>query len=109
MRSGRHVVVCVKFGLLYGVCSLVWIFLGTCQRLAGGRGVETGGGSDVFEALKTEGQEKMGRVKGRVMQIYARDHIEVRTLTEEKMSSIFGSKNNNKTLRYINCEVLTRI
>ena len=44
------------------------------------------------------------------MQIYARDHIEVRTLTEEKMSSISGSKNdNNKTSRYINCEVLTRI
>ena len=73
--------------------------------------METGGGSLVFETLKTEGQEKMGRIKGRVMQIYARDHIEVRTLTEEKMSSIFGSKNNNnnKTLRYINCEVLTRI
>ena len=44
------------------------------------------------------------------MQIYARDHIEVRTPTEEKISSIFGLKNNNnKTLRYINYEVLTRI
>jgi len=32
------------------------------------------------------------------MQIYARDHIEVRTPTEEKMSSIFGKNNNNKTL-----------
>ena len=45
------------------------------------------------------------------MQSYARDHIEVHTLTEEKISFIFGSKNinSNKILRYINCEVLTRM
>ena len=46
--------------------------------------METGGGSLLSEMLKTEGQEKMGRIKGRVMQIYACDYIEVRTLTRKK-------------------------
>ena len=32
------------------------------------------------------------------MQIYARDHIEVRTPTEEKISSIFGSKNSKQNI-----------
>ena len=29
--------------------------LGTCQKLAGGRGVETAGGSQLFETQKREG------------------------------------------------------
>ena len=34
------------------------------------------------------------------MQSYSRDHLEVRTPTEEKISSIFGSKNNNNKTHY---------
>ena len=36
-------------------CSKNQTFLGTCQKLAGGRGVETEGGSQLFETQKREG------------------------------------------------------
>ena len=34
------------------------LLLGTCQKLAGGRGVENGGGSEFFEPSKREGYEQ---------------------------------------------------
>ena len=42
-----------------------YLCLGTCQKLAGGEGgVETQGGSQLFETQKREGSRKMGRKKG---------------------------------------------
>ena len=60
------------------------VTLGTCQELAGGRGVETESGSQLFET-----QEKKWAVKKeRVMQIYARDHVEVHP---QKKKEVFYS------------------
>ena len=56
--------------------SLVDVFkpyrLGTCPKLAGGRGVETEGGSQ-----QGRGHERWAVKRGRVMQICVRDHVEV--------------------------------
>ena len=44
----------------------------------GGEGVETKGGSQLFKTQKRGGgHEKWAVKRGRVMQMYARDHIEV--------------------------------
>ena len=54
--------------------------LGTCQKLAGGKGVETEGGSQLFETAEKVGgggHEKWAVKRGRVMQLYVRDHVEV--------------------------------
>ena len=62
--------------------AVIFLILGTCQKLAGGggggEGLETEGGSQRFEtAGKGGGHEKWAVKRGRVMQIYARDHVEV--------------------------------
>ena len=59
--------------------SIYYASLGTCQKLAGGGG----GGwkqreSHKFLRLrKGRGHEKWAVKRGRIMQIYARDHVEV--------------------------------
>ena len=53
------------------------LYLGTCQKSAGGGGgVETEGGSQLFET-GGRGHEKWAIKRGRVMQICVRDHAEV--------------------------------
>ena len=67
--------------------------------------METEGGSQLFETQKREGHEKWAVKSGGegVMQIYARDNVEVHG-TEEKGSSLIGKKKkkeekkNNGTL-----------
>ena len=52
---------------------------GTCQKLAGGEGGGNrgGGGHNFLSLRKGRGHEKWAVKRGRVMQIYARDHVEV--------------------------------
>ena len=67
---------------------------GTCQKLARGKGgggsVETEGGSQLFETQKKNGLLK-GR--GRVMQIYAHDHI-IEVHSQKKKEVLYWEKNN---------------
>ena len=52
--------------------------LGTCQKLAGGEGGwKQRGGHNFLSLRKGRGHEKWAVKRGRVMQIYARDHVEV--------------------------------
>ena len=43
---------------------LEFLCLGTCQKLAGGEGVETEGGSQLFETVEKGGVMKNGPLKG---------------------------------------------
>ena len=52
--------------------------LGTCQKLAGGDGGwKQREGHNFLRLRKGRGREKWAVKRGRVMQMYARDHIEV--------------------------------
>ena len=50
-----------------------WTF-GTCQKLAGGREWKQREGHNFLRLRKGRGHEKWAVERGRVMQIYARDH-----------------------------------
>ena len=63
----KHQRACQNYNIIVVIKVMI---LGTCQKLAEGRGVKNGGGSELFELLKREGREKIGRAKGRVTQIY---------------------------------------
>ena len=61
---------------LNGSKNILWI-LGTCQKLAGGRGGwKQRGGHNFLSLRKGRGHEKWAVKRGRVMQIYARDQKE---------------------------------
>ena len=60
--------------------------LGTCQKLAGGGrgGWKQRGGHNFLSLRKGRGHEKWAVKRGRVMQIYARDHVEVHPQKKRK-------------------------
>ena len=64
--------------------------LGTCQKLVGGRGVETEGGSQGFETVEKEGVVKNGPLKGGGS-ICVRDHVEVHS--QKKKEVLYFVKN----------------
>ena len=68
--------------------------LGTCQKFAGGRGGEwkQGEGHNVLRLRKGRGHEKWAVKSGRVMQIYARDHIEVHKYKKKEVLYLVKKK-----------------
>ena len=54
--------------------------------------METEGGSQLFETQKREGHEKWAIKRGRVMQIHARDHVEVHLQKKKKDLSFTSEK-----------------
>ena len=77
--------------------------LGTCQKLAGGKG---GGGwkqrvgHNFLRLRKGRGHEKSTVKRGRVMQIYAHDHVEVHPQKKKEVLYLIKKrkKKNNGTL-----------
>ena len=60
--------------------------LGTCQKLAGGEGGwKQREGHNFLRLRKGRGHEKWAVKRGRVMQIYARDHVEVHPQKKKKV------------------------
>ena len=50
--------------IMFKSCSRNYFVLGTCQKLAGGKGVETEGGSQLFETTEKGEVMKNGPLKG---------------------------------------------
>ena len=72
--------------------------LGTCQKLAGGGG---GGwkqreGHNVLRLRKERGHEKWAIERGRVMQIYALDHIEVHPQKKKEVLYLVKKRRRRK-------------
>ena len=64
----------------------------------GGGGWKQRGGSQLFEPQKREGHEKWAVKRGRVMQIYARDHVEVHP--QKKKEVLYLAKKEKNTTVY---------
>ena len=63
---------------MFKSCSRNYFVLGTCQKLAGGKGGGNRGRVTTFrDRRKGKGHEKWAVERGRVMQICVRDHVEV--------------------------------
>ena len=84
--------------------------LGTCQKLAGGEGGwKQRGGHNFLSLRKGRGHEKWAVKRGRVMQIYARDHVEVHPQKKKEVLYLAKKREKYNGLRNvmdINCEVL---
>ena len=73
--------------------------LGTCQKLAGGEGGwKQRGGHNFLSLRKGRGHEKWAVKRGRVMQIYARDHVEVHP--QKKKEVLYLAKKEKNTTVY---------
>ena len=89
---------------------ILFFNLGTCQKLAGGEGGwKQRGGHNFLSLRKGRGHEKWAVKRGRVMQIYARDHVEVHP--QKKKEVLYLAKKREKynglqNVMDINCEVL---
>ena len=62
--------------------------------------METEGGSQLFETQKGRGHEKWAVKRGRVMQIYARDRVEVHQQNKKEVLYLLkkkGKKDKKKT------------
>ena len=68
--------------------------LGNCQKLAGWEGVGTEGGHNFLSLRKGRGHEKWAVKRGRVMQIYASDHVEVHP--QKKKEVLYLAKNKKR-------------
>ena len=64
----------------------------------GGGGVETEGGHNFLSLRKGRGHEKWAVKRGRVMQIYARDHVEVHP--QKKKEVLYLAKKEKNTTVY---------
>ena len=74
---------------------------GTCQKLAGGRG---GGrkqreGHNFLRPTKGRGHEKWAVKRGRVMQVYARYHVEVHPRKKKEVLYLVKKKKSQKKKR----------
>ena len=80
----------------FGGCGAVIevVVLGTCQKLAGGRGWKQREGHNFFRLRKGRGHEKWAVKRGRVMQIYACDHAEAHP--QKKKEVLYLVKKTNK-------------
>ena len=81
-------------------------YVGTCQKLAGGEGGGNRGRVTTFwDCRKGRGHEKWAVKRGRVMQMYARDHIEVHPQKKKEVLYLVKKK-EQRNIMDINCEVL---
>ena len=71
--------------------------LRTCQKLAGGRGWKQRRGHNFLSLRKGRGHEKWAVKRGRVMQIYASDHVEVHP--QKKKEVLYLAKIKRKNIR----------
>ena len=70
---------------------------GTCQKLAGGVGVrKQREGHNFLRPTKGRGHEKWAVKRGRVMQVYARYHIEVHPRKKKKVLYLVKKKLKKK-------------
>lgn len=88
-RWGNFVVHTTKSWMSHPSCCLR-----TCQKLAGGRGWKQRGGHKFLSLRKGRGHEKWAVKRGRVMQIYASDHVEVHP--QKKKEVLYLAKNKKK-------------
>ena len=71
--------------------------LGTCQKLAGWRGGwKQGEGHNFLRLRKGRGHEKWAVKRGRVMQIYARDHVEVHPQKKKEVLYLVKKRTTTK-------------
>ena len=71
--------------------------LGACQKLAGGDGGwKKREGHNFLRLKKGRGHEKWAVKRGRVMQMYARDHIEVHPQKKKEVLYLVKKKNLGK-------------
>ena len=70
--------------------------LGTCQKLAGGRGGKQREGHNFLRLRKGRGHEKWAVKRGRVMQIYALDHVEVHPRKKKEVLYLVKKKKKKK-------------
>ena len=72
--------------------------LGTCQKLAGwrGGGWKQGEGHNFLRLRKGRGHEKWAVKRGRVMQIYALDHVEVHPRKKKEVLYFVKKKKKKK-------------
>ena len=75
--------------------------LGTCQKLAGwrGEGWKQGEGHNFLRLRKGRGQEKWAVKRGRVMQIYALDHVEVHPRKKKEVLYLVKKKRRRRRRR----------
>ena len=74
-------------------------------------GLKQGEGHNFFRLRKGMGHEEMALKRGKVMQIYARDHVEVHPQKKKEVLYLVKKTKQNKTkeqrnIMDINCEVL---
>ena len=73
--------------------------LGTCQKLAGWRGAggwKQGEGHNFLSLRKGRGHEKWAVKRGRVMQIYALDHVEVHSRKKKEVLYLVKKKRRRR-------------
>ena len=109
--SSRSFHACFRVGVrAHTELPLTQINLGTCQKLAGGEwGWKQRGGHNFLSLRKGRGHEKWAVKRGRVMQIYARDHVEVHPQKKKEVLYLAKKREKYNGLRNvmdINCEVL---
>ena len=73
---------------------------GTCQKLAGGRGGrKQRDGHNFLRPTKGRGHEKWAVKRGRVMQVYARYHVEVHPRKKKEVLYLVKKKKSQKKKR----------
>ena len=63
-------------------------------------------GHNFLRLRKGRGHEKWAVKRGRVMQIYARDHVEVHPQKKKEVLYLVKKKKEQRNIMDINCEVL---
>ena len=86
-----------------------FLIKGLVRNEQGGGGWKQRGGHNFLSLRKGRGHEKCAVKRGRVMQIYARDHLEVHPQKKKEVLYLAKTREKNNGLRNamdINCEVL---
>ena len=74
----------------------VTIHLGTCHKLAGGRGWKRREGHNFLRLRKGRGHKKWAVKRGRVMQMYARNHAEVHPQKKKEVLYLVKTTGRNR-------------
>ena len=91
----------------YWILRKILALLGTCQKLAGGEGGwKQREGHDFLRLRKWRGHKKWAVKRGRVMQIYVRDHVEVHPQKKKEVLYLLKKRKEQRNIMDINCEVV---
>ena len=77
--------------------SLALSYLRDLSEISRGEGVETGEGNNFLRLRKGRGHEKWAVKRGRVMQIYARDHVEVHPQKKKEVPYLVKKRKQTRT------------